>query len=210
MLWSTKKQPLIDPDWIKQHEPTGFTYDMWKLQRYARQPLFVYDQWMQTHRMHSMIHSWSQFRGTAFTANDNWIMWKKRLGQGTFPIPMRMPSIGIETGRISGELYLIDSGRIKVLDEYKENGVEFRRKSVEVLIPYRHKILFVNKDHNYQWRITELITKVNAWMYIGRHKYWQEFLDAGYSFGTCKLHDPQGTLLTGKYYSFSKLDLDDG
>jgi len=208
-MWPLKKKPAIDPDWLKVHQPTGFTYDMWKLQRFQHQPLFVYDQWMQNHRMHSMIEDWAQYRGVAFTQNANWIMWKKRLGQGTFPIPMRIPFNGVPMGRIRGELYLIDSERLKVLDEYKENGVEFRRKPVEVLIPYRHLEHIVNKDHNYEWKATDLIAKIHTWMYIGRYKYWGELLDAGYLFGQCKFYTPANMILPGSYYSFSELEFND-
>ena len=208
-MWPFKKANGIDPDWIKEHEPSGYTYDMWKLQRFAHQPLFVYDQCMQTHRMHSMIEEWSEFRGTAFTAGENWTLWKKRLGPGTFPIPMRIPYAMTQTGRIRGELYLIDSNRFKELDEYKQNGVEFRRKPVQILVPCRHLNHVVNRDHNYEWQATDLIYKTHAWMYVGRHTYWKDFLDAGYLFGTCQIHDPKGLVLSGKYYSFSELEYND-
>ena len=212
-MWSAIKKLFnghaIDTDWIKEHTPTGYTYDMWKLQRFARQPLFVYDQCMQAHRMHSMIAGFSEYRGVAFTANDNWIMWKKKLGEGTFPIPMRIPYSAQPKGRIRGELYLVDSSRIKALDEYKQNGVEFRRKPVEVLVAARHLERVVNADHNYEWQNTDKVVKTHAWMYIGRNKYWEEHLDAGYNFGRCQIYNPGNLIIPGRYYSFSELEYND-
>jgi gamma-glutamylcyclotransferase (GGCT)/AIG2-like uncharacterized protein YtfP len=217
-MWPFKKQHTNGlTEWAKEHEPSGFTYDMWKLQRYAHQPLFVYDQCMQAHRMHSMIDEWSEFRGTAFTANDNWILWKKRLGQGTFPIPVRIPHPATPMGRIKGELYLIDSKRFKALDEYKQNGVEFRRKPVEVLVACRHLERVVNAEHNYEWQANDRIVKIHSWMYVGRYTYWKDFLDAGVEkydevtrfFGRCQIHSPNSLIIPGKYYSFSELEYND-
>jgi hypothetical protein len=204
-MWPFKKQEKLE---FNGSKPTGYTFDMWKLQRYAKQPLFVCDQLMQTQRMHNMIEG-SQFRGTAFTANPNWIMWKKKLGLGTFPIPMRVPMGDTPMGRVRGELYLVDSKRIKELDKYKLNGVEFRRKPVDLLVPARHLVRVVNADHNYEWQAVDRVVKLSAWMYVGRFKYWEEFLDAGYLFGRCQIHNPGKLIIPGSYYSFSELEYND-
>jgi len=156
-----------------------------------------------------MLDEHSQFIGNAFTLGENWVLWKKKLGVGTFPIALRIPFEMTQTGRIKGELFKVNSSRILELDEYKSNGVEFRRKRVEVLIPYRHIKRIVNRDHNYEQVITDHVAKLEAWMYIGRYKYWQDFLDAGYHFKPCKIYEPGRLILPGKYYSFTDLEYDD-
>ena len=190
--------------WIKDNPPvSGFTWDMPKLEQCAHQPVFIYNQMKRRHRSFAMIEPWSEFRGRAFTANENWIMWKKKLGKGTFPIAMRIEHTMVPTARIAGELYLINSYRIKDLDEFMSNGVEFRRKQVQVLVPYARKTYVHGDPVDIQ-----AVAKVSAWMYIGRYKYWEEFLDAGYHFKPCSRYSPKGFVLQGQYYDFTELEFE--
>jgi gamma-glutamylcyclotransferase (GGCT)/AIG2-like uncharacterized protein YtfP len=202
-IFKDNKQEEVFPNnyWLIENRPRS--WDAWKLEQYIWQPVFIYDQLMRKHRMNHLLENHSQFQCTAYTWGSNWTLWKKRLGLGTFPIPLRIPMTGVEQGRIKGEIYKVRSSRIIDLDEYKLNGVEFRRKKVDLLIPYRRQQRIVNEDHNYETINTDLVAHVEAWMYVGRYKYWQDFIDAGYNFKTCKIYEPHGSLLIGKYYSFS-------
>lgn len=206
-MWLLEKfAPLLysKETWLRDNPiVNGFTWDMAKLEQYARQPVFVYGTMKRRHRAHDLIDDWSDFRGTAFTANENWIMWKKKLGIGTFPIAMRIDHTMIPQARIKGELYLIDSFRIKDLDEVMLNGVEFRRKPVQVLVPFSRTV-YVHGDPVK----VDCVTKIPAWMYVGRYKYWQDFLDAGYHFRPCTRYSPNGFVLQGQYYDFTELEFE--
>jgi hypothetical protein len=198
------------PEWLNDSYPKGFTWDAAQLQQYPWQLVFVYDQMMRRHRMHHLLKDDAVYQGTAFTMGSNWVLWKKKLGQGTFPISLKKTFFNIETGRIRGELYKVWSSRVLDLDEYKVNGVEFRRKKVELLVPYRHIDRILNADHNYEIVSTDLVAKVDAWMYMGRLKYWEDFLDAGYSgVVPCQIYRPASSLLIGNYYSFNLTEYDD-
>jgi gamma-glutamylcyclotransferase (GGCT)/AIG2-like uncharacterized protein YtfP len=195
--------------WVEENKPNGFTWDAARLEQFARQPLFVYNHMKRHMRGWHFIKDFSQFRGRAFTKGQNWTMWKKRLGPGTFPIALRTPFEMVPEGRIAGELYLTDTERYFDLDEIMANGVEFRRKQVDVLVPCCHIERIVNKDHNYEEVRTEKIVVIPAWMYVGRAKYWNDFLDAGYHFQRCNTYEPKGLLLPGRYYDFTDMELND-
>lgn len=206
----TIQEQYPDKDWIEANQLSGYTFDIHQLERSAFQLLFVYDQMMNGHRMHDcMLKDHSAFGGTAFTASDNWTLWKQKLGKGTFPIPLRVPHTMVNKARIKGQLFIVESSHFWELDKYKMNGVEFRRRRINLEIPYLHQHRIFN-GKTYDQPIAEhKIASVTAWMYVGRYKYWQNHLDAGYNFSTVRIFEPGGLVIPGKYYSFTPLELDD-
>jgi len=77
-------------------------------------------------------------------------------------IPIRME--GIHRARVYGALYKISTRKLIELDKWKENGVVFERKAVDVLVPFPDMEL--NKN------VQELPAKV--WFYQARRPYWEE------------------------------------
>lgn len=206
-MWSIKK--LWSNGHLDISQPNGHTWDAARLEQSQRQPVFMYGTMKRRFRSYDFIKDFSQFRGVAFTANPNWSMWKKSLGDGTFPIAMRVPYSMVPQARVKGELFLIDSQRIFDLDEILLNGVEFRRKKVNILVPYCRNRRIVNADHNYEDQRLDAIYRLQAYMYVGRHDYWKDHLDAGYHFKLCTCYSPRGLILPGSYYDFTPLELND-
>jgi hypothetical protein len=198
---------LPTAEWIWDHMPLDTTSDIRQLEEHQYQLMFVYNQMQRGHRMYQpMLEKHSIYLGSAFTAAHNFTLWKKKLGQGTYPIPLRVPMTIVQQGRIKGELMAVRPYRYLDLDNYMSNGVEFRRKKVDLLFPYRyqHGSVGVNDE--------EFLLKVSAWTYIGRYNYWKDFIDAGYHFGKTRMFTPNHQysdgLLMGDYYCFTQLEYD--
>lgn len=119
---------------------------------------------------------------SAFTEK-SFVMWKKKLGNQSYPIPLENtfddPFGQHPPLRIQGELYLLTPSQIILLDNLRLNGVEFERKRVKIIVPFR------------KGRLYKTFTKrVEAWMYIGRSSYWDELIDGGYMFNIVKIFEP--------------------
>lgn len=192
--------------WLEDHTPSMFTQDTWVLERSEYQLVFIYDQMMSNHRMNYILEGHSKLLGSAFTKRNNYMLWKKKLGLGTYPIPLREPHavsglMGTPlTARIKGELYRIKSVRIhEALDSFKTNGVEFRRKRVKLLVPYRYQRGNVGVDAE------EFLHEVEAWMYEGRKTYWDD--TPMYMLGKCKIYELNNRYSDGRlldrYYAFT-------
>ena len=199
---------MPSPDWIADHPKEKFTFDLWKLENRQFQLLFVYDQMMKHHRMYDPMLSEHSFPiATAFTASRNFSLWKKKLGQGSFPIPLLIPYTRVPRARIKGELHSVLSYRFSDLDNYKSNGVEFRRKRVKLLVPY------VRQERGVGVNDEVFVQKVEAWMYYGRYTYWKEHIDAGYMFKPVSRYEPRmreaDGIKMGGYYSFTPKEYSD-
>jgi len=192
-----------DQDWINDHPAPENTWDLWKLERSEHQLLFVYDHLQSGHRSNQMLEGFGERVAIAYTSNPRFILWKKKLGQGSFPIPLRNPCTGIPQGRIKGELWKVRSSRYEDLDNFKLNGVEFRRKRTNLIVPYRPK------DNLSE----EFVQHCEAWMYFGRYTYWSDFIDAGYHFKPVTQYTPKYShsdgIRIGNYYSFTQQEYSD-
>jgi hypothetical protein len=129
--------------------------------------------------------------------------WKDENGKDTDKIiqyahPVALTSkaktISMSTGTIStlpkaakirGRVYLMYSHELNVLDRYYQNGVRFRRQQITVQVPVVRQYYGWG---NAQFSVEEVST-ITAWAYLGKHKYWDDKLDGGYTLGRCQLHD---------------------
>ena len=95
--------------------------------------------------------------------------------------------------KIKGEVYLIRPQRFLELDRYHQNTVEYTRRRVRLIVPYR-KVLWLKDHHldpafgvttavnrlNYQGKSVkttqEFVAIIRAWMYIGTPTYWDPLI----------------------------------
>jgi len=218
-----KKKPVVcddgfpNQDWVREHPVPSFTNDMTKLEDSEWKYLFVYNHMMRGHRAYDFTLKdyvkYDRAIGVAYTKSTRLVMYKKRLGLGTFPIvltetrPRRNLAGKSLEGRIKGELYLVKSSRYEELDNYMLNGVEFRRKRVKLLFAYRHQLGRSGAAAE------ELIKEVEAYMYVGRQTYWREHIDAGHMFPRVQMYEPNTRysdgLLMGNYFAFTTNEYND-
>jgi hypothetical protein len=218
MAWFRKNYANLRTH-IPEYEQEDYTPDSIWLETHQWVFLFLYDELQRSRSKYDMIKEDSVFMYTAFTEERDYVLWKKRLGEESFPIALRgadklftgsgitsrpiwkMPSgdIGPATlGRVKGEIHAIRPDRFwKALDKHYLNGVEFQRERVSVLIPYS-----VGGER--------FLKKRRAHMYVGIKDYWSKQLDGGLLFKTVNIYAPKtkwvdGTEM-GMYYQYGRLE----
>lgn len=103
--------------------------------------------------------------------------------------------------KIKGQLHLVTPDLLVSLDNAYQNGIQFRRKRVKLLLPYHEKARGPWKTLNGKplpralqgWRgkeTKEILHIVDAFMYVGRPTYWNDRLDGGYSTLQCPIQFP--------------------
>lgn len=191
-----------------QHSP-----DLWRLMQYQRQWIFIPDDMKMGHRHHKLISEESAsgvdpFHPACYTRK-NYTLWKKDLGTESFPIAFEesfKPSNFVrwppEPARIMGELYAIRPSQFILLDNHRQNGVQFIRKRVDISIPYvearysKEKPLPVLKD---------CLHTLQAWMYLGVPQYWDPLLGGVFDTHSLPLYEHETPRIWMKH--FYKYDL---
>ena len=134
----------------------------------------------------------------AFT-KDAYEVWQTRDGINSYPVALTSHAapISFKTGTLSaypkpaklrGRVYLIRSDLMNWLDNAKQNGVQFRRSKIDVIIPYTR----IFKDHYDNPIVIEDTTAISVWTYLGKHKHWDEKCSP-FDMDKCKLHDYRPT-----------------
>lgn len=185
---SDKMERTPDYLWLERHE--------WRL-------LFVYDEMMHSRRLYHLIGEDSINLGKVFTETEDWSVYKKLLGEETFPIAFKS-NIGVPR-RVKGELHAVRPHLFwNCLDKRFLNGTEFKRERVKVLFPYR-VIVPGGVAHG-----EEFIQRVSAFMYIGVPEYWEPQIDNGFEFKAVSAFNPKVRWIDGKemntYYYYSRLE----
>lgn len=174
------------------------TADLWELQQYKRQFVFMYGDMMQGHRKFKQyMKDDSEFLYKAFTRN-KFTVFQKLIGSESFPIALANTFSCVQQLRVKGELFSIDPEHFVKLDNEMENGVRYRRVRQQLILPYR--------EYNKKECISEQrVILVDAWMYVGRKDYWDGHIDAGFQFKPLTPL-PQPPLMKhqlGDYYYFT-------
>lgn len=95
--------------------------------------------------------------------------------------------------KIAGELHAVESEHFTKLDELKQNGVQFLRQRIKLLVPWREMPLSEWKDVDGRplplalkgktgVLSSERVHIIEAWMYVGIPEYWNDLLDGGFLF----------------------------
>lgn len=160
---------------------------------------------------------------------DNFQLWKGRQEDG-IPYPVAMPHTA-ELSRvpclpIKGRLLLMPTEHLIKLDEYTQNGVQFIRRRVEILVPRyieteeRDAVIRLHERQIFPATFRRKNTthtkggrsviysptggRVNAFMHIGLKKHFVPQLDGGFNFEPVK---PFNTLFP-KYLQFTVRDFE--
>ena len=227
-MWPLTKSAVDKKDYQcfaqQAKEKNKNTPDVALLERKLFNRVFVFDDMMKGHPGHDkFIREHSAFLATGFTA-ECMTLWKKKLGKLSFPVALPDTFHTTPSVPIKGELYALETSQILELDKERENGVQFIRKRINIVLPYRH--LLFNKDRPQVYKGTrsedsrelydniknqltaELRVNVTAWAYVGVSDYWSPQLDAGYLFSPVKCFAPEQKP-EQKYYYYSQLEYDE-
>ena len=185
--------------WLEEADRNvDYTPDLVNLEQYENQRIFIYDEMMRGHRKDHLLQD--TFKCIAFTT-ERFTLWKKKLGNYSFPIASRTQYASTPFTRIKGELHIIPPKKFLILDTHKENGYTFRRKRVEVNIPFTERKWESGNtvDH-------KRLLQVKAWMYVGINRYWADQFDGGYLFEPVKSFPPKNLDTKREYYYFTKME----
>jgi hypothetical protein len=186
-----------------------YTPDMHHLQTYEKVRLFVYGEDMSSMPKYEELLGEFEPEATAFTF-ENFETWKHKLGKETYPIALekrsstrayhawaKADSLNPPWAKVKGEVYLVPPERIFFLDSYRKNGVEFVRKRVHLILPFRHV----------KYPGFPQLQDMKAWMYVGKPDYWADRLDAGANFAPVRPFNNVNTW--AKHYThFTRLEQD--
>lgn len=210
-----------DRHWkIMMDQYLEYTPDSGTLTQNYCQFLFVYDRLMRQFDEHQVIEQDAIPLGleragiTAYTQG-SYGLWQQNLGKASFPLALTSQSKDIMAppSRIRGELYAIRPYRFLTLDKAYQNGVQFKRERVKLVLPYRDVRWFKEGDEmagrsgmdSGCTRVSayNLAKSIDAWMYVGVTDHWNDLLDGGYHFSPVKRIESRTPWL-GHYYYFKK------
>lgn len=196
-------------DWLSKLEVPEQTPDVIKLSSRPYWLLFLYDEHMSRHPR-NIVFKDDEKKATAFT-EDNFTLFKKKLGQGTFPFALEKRYESSRFSPIKGEVWLVPYDTLFLLDTVKENGVQFQRERRRVLVPYRevrflHNLDYSQENLNSTYVTPEQLIPLNVWMYVGCINYWDHLLDGGYEFGSVGVYHPRLSSILKPYYHFTRME----
>lgn len=207
--------PQVDEgiDWKAFHTQNEMTPDMWKIDQFHRQNIFLFDDLQSGGRYNEEFirpfsHGMKPENPVCYTHAD-FTMWMKDLGeQFSYPIvlpgsyrPTGFVRYPVEPAKIRGELWSISPKALKELDILRERGKVYARQRIKVIYPWRDvrfgkiKPLPVISPHSF--------TTTTAWIYIGVENYWDAQI--GGIFGNSQMntfeHDTPRPYVN-KYFKF--------
>lgn len=186
----------------------SLTPDIWKLEQFTRQLLFVPCDLKTGGRNNELLRQASfvplPVYPLCYTTN-KFTFWKKDLGKLSFPVPLPegyRPSNfvrwEVEPARIQGELWSIRPRAFISLDILRQNTLQFRRERVRIACPWRDVYRTVSNAHI----SPDYIINIPAWMYIGVQNYWDPQIGGLFASAQIDTREHYPTPWIDKYYCF--------
>ena len=198
-------------------QQTQYTPDIARLEEHAWQLYFACDETQQGHLKNSLLGE-AEYQCPGFTQRA-FNYWNPNV-PFLPPVPMAteeyrnpMPFYP-EIAKIKGQVLLIRPQAFLKLDPYKEQGVQYHREKIRVLIPYRK--LRDLLDHpgvptddietNVSHRLGltfERIHIIRAWMYVGVPEYWDKLITA-FDYGSVPTYEARNRTWCPTYYQYRR------
>jgi hypothetical protein len=203
---------LPHPSWFEfMKEETRYTPDVAKLEEFEYQLYFACDETQRGHSRHEILDGEYKCPGFTQQSFNYWYPetpWDPAVPMETtnFINPLKgLPPIA----KIKGEIHKIRPQSIIQLDSEKQNGVQFRRKKVRIIVPYRalkwvHDVNHIPDDVEYVadnglGLTRERVCVIRAWMYVGIPEYWDKLLNS-YSFHAVDTYEAKNRRWLKEYY----------
>lgn len=193
-LFGHKHKPLSPEFLIEANRRNRFTPDIGLLERHPFQMVFVYDELRRDgHQYKDLLSEHSAYAGTAFT-KWNYTLLRQELGEASRGIMLDANYTYPKARKVKGEVLFVESKRISWLDTYKENGIQFLRQKIVVLVPYYDQVRLPSLQEGGrhkseyeavfgQGRVNVKVPKMqehHVWAYMAIPEYWDPLLDNGY------------------------------
>lgn len=220
---------------LAELEATKFTPDIATLELYEWQLFFSPDETKKDHPKHELLGD-CVYKFPGFT-QQNYHYWNP-VEPWHNPVAMELthPENIIRglppTAKIKGQVHLIRPQQFIPLDRWKQNTVEYFRRRVRLIVPFRH-VLWL-KDHNidhdftgeaYDHRLDarnneyntvtskymgrsvktteERVVIIRAWMYIGLTSYWDPLINL-YEYQAVETFHGKNRRWCEQYYSIRR------
>lgn len=178
---------ITDADRAILQEPNGwpFTPDIYRLEKYQLQLLFVYDEWLSDRRENFILEDSGEKIGVGFSKDRfDFLIKSTDNSSVAFPEP--------SGHRIKGEVHAILPETFIKLDKLKLNGLKSIRDRVTILYPYRDARWLKNSPDGYFTQDghilpealqglkyeegPEKIFHLECHMYMGHPEFWMDMI----------------------------------
>lgn len=192
------------------------TPDISHLEQYEYQLFFAFDDTQPRHSKFHLLGGDAEFLAPAFTQK-RYNFWMPSI---PWDPPVAMEAQGYKNimpnypppAAIKGQIFAVraPAERFISLDTERENGVQFRRERIKLIVPYR-KIEWI-KDlaklaHDIEFqeghigRTFEKVAIVRAHAYIGIPKYWDKLISA-FDWGSVDTFESRNRPWATTYYQY--------
>lgn len=198
------------------------TPDIVELQNTALNFVFVPDECMMLMPKHALVSKTNFYPFCTAYTSEPFLFLQKDLGKESHPVALRDPSIEVKNElppwmaqalRIRGEIFGLSGSDFIDLDKHKLNGVQFDRVRVKVNVPYIKRYSHTETSENGVVQISyssskDMLTSIDAWMYVGKPEFWLPQLtaeDSFYRFSQAPISEaPEGRIWIRKYYDYKQ------
>ena len=198
--FNTPVKDLAEWKWMSQQ--AAFTPDLCMLERAECQLLFVGDDMKRNREQFHLLNGESELVCTAVT-KDSFNFLIKASDRTPFALrpnqeeEFMSPSLQkfAPPRKILGELHKVNSVHFPVLDTHRQNGVQFRRERVKLIVPYR-----LERESE-----CERTHEVTAHMYVAAPSYWAPLINGGTSIECVPIIKPKAKLSwLPEYYTYPR------
>lgn len=208
---------LPDAAWLKYaQEETRYTPDVARLEEHGLQLYFACDETQKGHLKYDLVGE-NTYKCPGFTQK-SFNYWDCEIPFSP-PVPMEatgfhnaMPNYP-DIAKIKGQILLIRPEALLKLDEYKENGVQYRREKARILIPYRalnylHDVHKLPDDcaqvlSSKLYLTVEKMHVIRAWMYVGIPEYWDKLISA-FDYRSVQTFEAKNRTWCRTYYQYRR------
>lgn len=196
-------------------QKTKYTPDLAELEQYAWQAIFVCDEFKRKHMKHDLLGEDAQYQYPAYTQKKYQFWDPIDPTEHLVPFEVSMMTkhvVGFPPiANIKGEVFLIRPRQFLLLDEWKQNTVQFNRRRVRVVVPNRSikwvrdrsQHHFFNSPEQFYNNKTltddEVVTIVRAWMYEGNPSHYDAIITA-YDWGHVETFHSKNRTWLPEYY----------
>lgn len=178
-------------------QETMYTKDIAVLEQHSWQLYFACDETQLGHVKQSLLGQ-NEYKCPGFTQRA-YNYWDGGPVFGAVPLEAEegyhntMPNYP-DVAKIKGQLLLIRPQAFLGLDSWKENGVQYTRAKVRIIVPFRSLRYIHDKnipdpeieyisESGHIGRTYEKVCTVRAWMYIGVPEFWDKLI-SNYDWGS--------------------------
>lgn len=217
MPGSSMGYTLPDENWFNYaRDVARYTPDIAVLEQHAWQLYFACDETQIGHLKNDLLGDF-EYKMPGFT-QQSFNYWAH---EAPFNAAVPMEAEGFhnpmpnypDIAKIKGQILMIRPQAFLNLDNYKENGVQYLRKKVRIIVPYR--ALKKISDHpdlptvDIEWvrdgigLTFERVCTIRAWMYVGVPKYWDKMISA-YDYTSVQTYNSKNRPWCKTYYQLRR------